>query len=303
MKFDLEINNPPFQDTSKRGKTQHKLWIDFVIHSKKTLKSGGVLAYVTPDSFSSPSSKILKLMKEYDTKFISFDTKKYFQDEGNDPGSTFSHYIIKFSKNDKNSSTEILQNKNSCNVKLNNFLYIPNDFCEESYVIHNKVMFNSNEKLEVRYDYVTCHNNILKKKGSLSHVQKTQTLECVYPILHTNSQIWYSSIRQDFADSPKVMWSRSGYTKPFFDNGVLGCTDMCYYIIVNNESEGIALSHNLNTKLFRYIFKTAKWSGFGNEIVFKNLPKIPNVIMTDDEIYDYFDLNNEIKNYIDGKIR
>jgi len=301
MKFDLEINNPPFQDTDNRGKTQHKLWIDFIFHSFDILKEGGILAYVTPDSFSSPSSKVLRMMKEYTTKVVSFDSKKYFQEEGNDPGSTFAHYIIEFTKNN-NEITQVIQNSETYDINLNEFLYLPNDFCRESAVIHNMVMFTDSVKQDVRHDYVTCHNVNLKKNGVNSHVQKNQTDDCIYPLLHTNKQIWYSSIRQDFADLPKVMWSRSGYTKPFYDNGVLGCTDMCYYILVDSEYDGLALAHNLNSKLFKYIFKTAKWSGFGNEIVFKNLPLLPNRVMNDNEIYDYFNLPLNLREYVNNYI-
>ena len=297
MKFDLEINNPPFQDSEKRGKTQHKLWIEFVLHSEKTLNPDGILAYVTPDSFSSPSSKILSLMKKYTTQFISFDTKKFFQDEGNDPASTFAHYVIKFKQND-NDKTKILQRGRSYTVDMNNFLYIPNDFCKQSASIHDKVIFSKLPKVVLKYDYVTCHNVNLKKKGADSQVQKQITELCIYPLLHTNNQIWYSSIRQSFADLPKVMWSRSGYTKPFFDNGVLGGTDMCYYVLVENQQVGENLSNNLNTKLFKYIFKTAKWSGFGNEIVFKNIPKLPNQSFNDEEIMEFFKLTEIEKNYV-----
>lgn len=302
MKFDLEINNPPFQDIENRGKTQHKLWIDFLIHAKTTLINGGVLAYVTPASFSSPSSKVLQIMKEFNTKFISFDSKKYFQEEGNDPGSTFSHYIIEFTKDNKG-LTKIVQNGKTYEVNLNDFLYIPNDFCEESSIIHNKVIFTTKIKIELKYDYVTCHNVHLKKMGDNSHVQKMRTDTCIHPLLHTNNQIWYSSILQDFAKQPKVMWSRSGYTKPFFDDGNLGCTDMGYYVLVKDKEEGINLENNLNTKLFKYIFKTAKWSGFGNEIVFKNLPKLPNIKLSDGEMYEYFKLPKKTIKYIDGYVK
>ena len=41
-KFSLEINNPPFQDSENRGNTQHKLWIDFLLHSHKTLEENGI---------------------------------------------------------------------------------------------------------------------------------------------------------------------------------------------------------------------------------------------------------------------
>ena len=185
-------------------------------------------------------------------------------------------------------------------------MYLPNDICASSLSIHKKVMFSSKRKLDVKYDYVTCHNiirhaftlnqkKIDKKADSLKYcsdlkkadklclsikdlITKRKTIEVtlsesrtdkhIYPLLHTNRQTWYSSVKQTFFDKRKVMWSRSGYTKPFYDGGRLGCTDMGYYILVDTDSEGENLAHNINLDLFSYIFKTAKWSGFGNEIVF-----------------------------------
>ena len=65
MKFDVVVTNPPFQDTTKRGKTQHKLWIEFTrLSFDSLLKDGGVLCQVSPSSFLSPSSKILQLFKD-----------------------------------------------------------------------------------------------------------------------------------------------------------------------------------------------------------------------------------------------
>ena len=57
------------------------------------------------------------------------------------------------------------------------------------------------------------------------------------------------------------MWTRSGYTKPFYDDGRYGGTDMIYYVLVDSESDGLNLLHNLQSKLMQYILKTAKWSG------------------------------------------
>ena len=42
MQFDIVATNPPFQDTTKRGKTQHKLGIDFTLKTfSQWLKPGG----------------------------------------------------------------------------------------------------------------------------------------------------------------------------------------------------------------------------------------------------------------------
>lgn len=55
---------------------------------------------------------------------------------------------------------------------------------------------------------------------------------------HTNNITWWSSRRQEWAPKPKVMWTHSGYTKPFFDNGVNGGTDMAYYVLVIQRGGG-----------------------------------------------------------------
>jgi len=96
------------------------------------------------------------------------------------------------------------------------------------------------------------------------------------------------------------MWTRSGYTKPFFDAGTLGGTDMVYFIRVATDAEGEALAANLNTKLFRYVYKTAKWSGFGNERVFSRLPDIPrDRTLTDHEMFQLFGISKEEVDYVE----
>jgi len=91
MQFDIVATNPPFQDTTKRGKTQHKLWIDFTLKTfSHWLKPGGILLQVSPSSFLSPSSKILQLFKSKAVKFLNLDTKTYFPEVG----STFADYMV-----------------------------------------------------------------------------------------------------------------------------------------------------------------------------------------------------------------
>ena len=56
--------------------------------------------------------------------------------------------------------------------------------------------------------------SLLKKNNSSLSKIKTQTH--IYPVFHTNKQTWYSSILQSFAHKKKVLWTRSGYQKPFY---------------------------------------------------------------------------------------
>jgi len=128
---------------------------------------------------------------------------------------------------------------------------------------------------------------------------ETQTPEHPYPVFHTNNITWWTSIRQEWAAQPKVMWTRSGYTKPFFDDGVHGGTDMAYYVVVANQCEGQNLAANMNTELLRYIYRTAKWSGFGNERVFAGLPDLPrDRALSDGEMFALFGLTDEEVDYV-----
>jgi hypothetical protein len=293
IKFDVVLTNPPFQDSVKKKKTQHKLWIDFTQASfDRWLKPGGRLAQVSPSSFLSPSNKILKIFQQKNCVFLRLDTKKHFTTVG----STFADYLI--INEPQCGVTEITTTDGTFNKVIDDkVFYLPVDICEESLSIHKKVIFDHPNKLDVRYDYVTCHNVQIHRNDNIS---KTKTKKHVYPLLHTNSQTWYSCLRQDWADMKKVMWSRSGYTKPFYDDGILGGTDMAYYILVSDKESGINLAHNLNSSLMKYILKTAKWSGFGNEKVFCSLPNLPlNAKLSDNEIYDLFGLTPDERQYVE----
>lgn len=289
------VGNPPFQNKETRGKTHHKLWIDFTQHVYKQMKAGDKLLWITPQSWGSPSSKILQIFRESEIKYIDFDTGIFFPEVG----SSFSDYLL--IKSDKNNLESILtKNGADFNMTLDDSItYLPNDVCEESLSIHNKVIFSQNKKLPVKFDYTTCHNILIKKSDSLS---KTKTNKHTYPVFHTNNQIWWSSKKQSFLDKNKVLWSRSGYTKPIYDDGNLGITDMGYYVLCSSEKEGQNLKTILNSKLFSYIFDTAKWSGFGNEKVFLNLPDVRQLIFNSDvDVYNWFNLSKEEIQFIESR--
>jgi hypothetical protein len=97
------------------------------------------------------------------------------------------------------------------------------------------------------------------------------------------------------------MWTRSGYTKPFYDPGTMGGTDAVYYVVVADQQEGENLAHNMNLVLMRYIYATAKWSGFGNERVFASLPDLPRSSrLSDDDLFDRFSLSEREADHVRG---
>ena len=286
MKFDVIITNPPFQDSTRRGKTPHKLWIDFTrAVFTRLLADGGLLCQVSPSSFRSPNSVVLDLMKTHRVPVLRFDTGEHFPTVG----STFADYQIWKEASD-GSPTHVRINGDAFDLVLDDEVaYIPNDLTSEGLSIHRKVIFHPHRKLDVQWDYVTCHNVRLKDPDPT--LSRAPTPKHPYKVFHTNAQVWWTSLLQDFSPMRKVMWTRSGYTKPFYDEGTMGGTDMVYYVLVASDADGRNLAHNMNSSLMRYIYATAKWSGFGNERVFASLPDLPrDKSLTDDELFAIFSI-------------
>lgn len=286
MEFDVILTNPPFQDTVKRKKTPHKLWIDFTLVAfDKYLKPGGYYIQVSPSSFSSPSNKILRLMTQQRTLFLRFDNGHHFPEVG----SSFSDYAIVKAQNNK-SKTLVSSHSGDFDFRLDDkVFYLPNNMSPMALKVHGKIMFNMSPKFDVKWDYVVCHN--IRRFGDNPTLSMTRSRSHKYPVFHTNKSVWWSSVEQNWATEPKVMWTRSGYTKPFYDDGKMGGTDMAYYVKVANSMEGSNLAAILNSAVFRYIFKTAKWSGFGNELVFRNLPLVDiSRQWTDSDLFSHFKL-------------
>ena len=60
----IVVGNPPFQNREQSGKTQHKVWIKFTTGMLEQMKEGDSLLWVSPQSWGSPSNKVLQLFKD-----------------------------------------------------------------------------------------------------------------------------------------------------------------------------------------------------------------------------------------------
>lgn len=292
--FDVVVTNPPFQNRARRGRTPHKVWIEFTERELTRLVSpGGLLLQISPASFQSPSNRVLRLLAENDTRLIDFDAGRHFPGVG----SSFAYYAVR--RGDARGPTQIVRDGVEFEVDLAaGVRWLPNDLNPVSLVVHRRVMWGSGPRLDVRHDYVTGHNTRLG-----TTLSRTPTAAHRFAMLHTNTQTWWSSVEQEWAQIPKVMWSRSGYTRPQVDLGTQGGTDMVYYVPCASADEARCLGHNLTRSIFRYIFATARWSGFGSEVVFASLPDLPrDRQLSDEETFDRFGLSEEERAYVTRRV-
>ena len=288
MKFDVIVGNPPYQGSNDKGTNQpksHNLWSKFVTKAITLAKMDGYVAFVTPDSWMSPNSNILDSFKKNSMLWINTDVSKYFS-----VGSSFTAWVLQKNQDIKNVQID------GVTVNLDNLNYLPRDF-SNTYSIHDKVVNSSFLKLDILFDS-TCHSDHKNKK-----VSKERSEAFPYEIYHTNAQMRYSSVKSRHFDDKKIIWTLSGYFKPFYNEGNLGTTEVCQYVLVSSKQEADEILSFLNSKLYRTIITTGKWSGFLNGNVIKGLPKLQNKIWTDSELYKLFNLTEEEINYIESNVK
>ena len=68
--------------------------------------------------------------------------------------------------------------------------------------------------------------------------------------------------------------SRSGYLKPFYDDGVIGVGGDCFYCLVKTKEEGNYIIKLLESKLYKFYININKWSGFHHLSVLQDIPYI-----------------------------
>jgi len=279
LKFDVIIGNPPYQGTNtvSDDRTQpknHNLWTKFIHKSFELVEDDGYVAFVTPDSWMSPTNDVFQLFKENQLHTVDVECGQYFT-----VGSSFTSWVAQ--KTPVTKDTKF----NNVSVNLKDFPYLPRDL-NNTLEIHKKVINSNYKALDIKGD-TTCHS-------SKDVVSKTQSKEFCYELLHTNAQMRYGKVKSKYFDNIKIMWTLSGYYKPKIDIGTTGFTEVNQAIIVADQKEADAVYSYMNSKLYYFMVTTAKWSGFLNGKVFKMLPDLgKTVVYTDEDLYKLFGLTQQ----------
>lgn len=299
IKFDLQIANPPyakFCETTdkdgnivmKRASKNHTLVRDFIEKSLDICKDGGFIVYIVPNNWMSLADRntVIKLLTKYQFHHLDIGTsKKYFPKVG----SSFTYFILEKTPFYKDFSVTCLYHKKIYNsiVESQERDFIP--LCYNNLVqsILNKVLSGTNKfGIETTSD--------LHKYTKKHLINKEETDEYKYRLIHTDKQTVYSIRPHKYQDGYKVFLSVTGSWNIFVDN--CGMTQSIAFIRTNDEETAIKYKNMLQHPLYKFINDICRWGNF-NCIRILNRMAVPD---DENEIYNSFNISQEEINFIES---
>lgn len=305
MKFDVIVGNPPFQSTDDSGNRKSmstNLWSKFIKKSFDMINDGGVVAMITPASWASNTIDInegkVRIFKDIfnvnNPLAINLSTvKQYFPTVG----STFSYFVVEKAPNA--GQTKVITQDGDFVTNLTGFVSLPKVITKESLSINNKFakqMTNNS----------TCAGQM---QSSACKYSPTMDQDFTFPAYHTaavedSGTTWYTNVEHPNFHKNKIIFSLSGYFRPYADPGKLGYTDMCLaYILADTEKLEYAMQV-FSSKLFAFVLENNKWSGFNPKEIIRSFPKLDLTrSWTDSQIYAHFNLTKEEIDYVESNVK
>jgi len=288
-RFDIIIGNPPYQGVNKGNGSN--LYEKFHSKSVEILSDDGYLIFLTPLNWISPNGNLESEFLKYNLIYVNInECSKYFPGVG----SEFSFYLIK--KSSDYTTTLIKTTDDKFSFDLRKFSFLPKFININTLSIHTKFFNCDLDSLNVERDQSYTQYSS-KMKGNLSTIEDEYFC---YKMYNTSSKngIKFSKIKHPLVGTSKIIMSRSGYLNPIFDeSGEYGVLELAYFIKVESKIEGDYILDLLNSKLYKYITTTYKYSGFNSHNILKKLkyPKLLNIKdkSLDEKIFEYFNITEE----------
>lgn len=258
-KFDVIVQNPPYQMQKPGFKKTQPLWHLFVEKSLNILEEGGYMAAVHPSGWRNVDG----VFKNTQKMMLSKDILYLEMHDANDGIKTFGaatrydFYCIKNTKTKNFITTIKCQDGTIENINLNNWEFIPNGMFSE---IEKLLAKEGEDRVEVLHSYSVYETR-------KPYMSKKQSDEFKYPcVMNVNTKnniscIWYSNTNQNgHFRIPKVIFGRkcSGVFLDF--DGRYGTAQDCTSIVDNVEKLS-KISKALLNKKFIKISKNCDFGG------------------------------------------
>ena len=304
-KFDIILMNPPYQDNDAKGNRKAKsdnLFSRFLqLAVNDLVHEHGFLALITPISWMTPSETnglYAEIFKPNTLHYLNLGhAKKHFPTVG----STFSWYVLQKKKAEQGHLTKVqsLHKRKNYSDKIDlstyNLDFLPSILNQKTLDILQKVFCNDHKKLSFQKSY--------EHESRKVFMSKKQTTEHKFCDRHTGSSFLYSSKEHSVANRQKILMSVSGYVRPEYDDGCLGVTQGCFYMLADDEAHGKKIVHLLHSKLYQFILGHAcKWSGFNNLDILNLLPEtnLDTNSINDQNLYQFFNLHQDEIDFVNS---
>lgn len=302
MKFDCLLTNPPYQDSSHTEK-KNTLWRKWLSFNEKLINDEGIFSLVIPSSWMGSPPVLKESFLEnkkikYNLTYINRDEcKKYFPGVG----STFSYFIME-KKKYENKTSILSKNIDGTigvvnNLNLNDCIVdvFPRDLSDLGLSIISKTVNDSMKKLGIINN--TYNHSVHKTKWKL-----IENEEFCYPIQNTPSKLYWYNYPHPHQGKNKLLIPTTTYfrNQMVTTNGVT--QSFCYFLIDENMDPNIA-SNNINNKLFDFLNECFRYANWNSVNLLRKLPELPlERYLTDNEIYEFFNLTDEEINHINKMI-
>jgi len=299
-KYDLIVANPPYAkilENGKRASKNHNLIKDFIEKALLQLKPNGYLLFITPDNWMSYADRNVLIEIITSLQIVHLDihsAKKYFKKIG----SSFTWYLIQNCASYKDINVSGIWKKKEYNSSVisKKRKYIPLLYNQIVESILSKTIDNTTLK---KFDIKTSSDLHKYTKSSFINDEKTEKFK--YKLIHTPSQVVYSSRAHKFQDGYKIFISTTDKYKVFIDN--CGMTQSIVFILCSSKEEAEKYLKILQHPLYVFINNICRWGNFNNIRILQSFP-IPKIEYSgnNEEIYNYFNITKEEIKYINDNM-
>jgi len=290
LEFDMIVANPPYArllPNGKRAAKNHNMIGAFITKSLELLKPNGLLLYITPDNWMSYADRNDVARKLTERQILHLDihrSKKYFPKVG----SSFTWYLVENCTPYKSASV--------CGVwkggeYTNKMLLKPRSFIPLYWTNEVQSIFSKTIDMDNRKVRVETSSDLHKytKKDLLS-------AECHgdyhHKIIHTPSQVVWSSRPHKWQDCWKVFIPTTSYYKPFVDN--CGATQSIAFVRCESKEEADTLAETLAHPLYKFLNDVCRYGNFNNIRVLQRFPLCGGT----DDVWKTFNIIDKEKDII-----
>lgn len=277
--FDLVVANPPYAhfNGTQRTSKNHNVARAFIHKSLAVTKKGGLLLLIVPNNWMSFADRNTLPQNLSQYQFIHLDihgAKRWFPKVGSSftwfllqkvantrPFTIANHYVI------KDTQQAILD-------KGVNF--IPLYYSSEVRNILNKVVNNDNPKYKIETtSFLHRHT-----KKPLLRPRPTTTFR--HKIIHTPSQVVWSSIPHKYQQGYKVFISLTNQYATFID--ACGMTQSIAFVRCTSLAQAQQIKRELDHPIFKCINNLTRYGNFNNIRVLQNLSRLGSFKLSKNEL-------------------